>query len=241
MKRRKFIQTSLVGLPLVTLAGTSQADFEKRQVTVDVINSGIGGNNSIDLLERIDKDCLSHQPSLTILMVGTNDMNSKKYVPVNDFEKNLRSIVDRILKIKSQLVVMNLLPVYEPYLLTRHKAEFYQPEGHSGRLAQMNDLIERLAKEYTASFLNIHHLFKQIGNVGLDPSSLIKNEANSNVTDGLHPTADGYRVIAVALYEKIIDSKLPVEKIVCFGDSITRGDGVPEGQNYPAYLERLLN
>jgi lysophospholipase L1-like esterase len=108
MKRRKFIQTSLVGLPLVTLASTSQAGTETGHVTEDVINSGIGGNNSIDLLERIDKDCLSHQPALTILMVGTNDMNSKKYVPIKDFEKNLRSIIDKILKIKSQLLLMNL-------------------------------------------------------------------------------------------------------------------------------------
>lgn len=240
MIRRKFIQASLAGWPLLTLAKTPHGLVEKLPVARDVINAGIGGNNSIDLLQRIDADCLRHHPDLTILMVGTNDMNSKKHIPVGDFEKNFRTIVGKIIKIKSKLLLMNLLPVYEPYLMTRHDPQFYQPEGHSGRLAGMNALIAGIAKEYKASFLDLHHLFKQVGNIGLEPSSLIKNEANSNTTDGLHPTPDGYRVIAVAVYEKIIATKLPTSKIVCFGDSITRGDGVADGQNYPAFLKKLL-
>ena len=51
---------------------------------------------------------------------------------------------------------------------------------------------------------------------------------------------DGYRAIGIAVYERIIDNKLPHERVVCFGDSITKGDGSIDNKSYPAYLKKLL-
>jgi len=90
-------------------------------------------------------------------------------------------------------------------------------------------------------FLDLHRIFQTIGNIGPDKSSLIKNEANSNTTDGLHPTPDDYRVISLAVYNCIIQHRLPRKNIVCFGDSITFGDGIDQGSNYPSYLKKLLS
>jgi lysophospholipase L1-like esterase len=33
---------------------------------------------------------------------------------------------------------------------------------------------------------------------------------------------------------------LPQTRIVCFGDSITKGDGSNDGESYPGYLNKLL-
>ena len=206
-----------------------------------VINAGIGGNNTKDLLERIDKDCLAYKPDLTILMVGTNDMNSMKYIPIDQYEKNLRKIIDLILKSKSQVLLMNILPNYEPYLLTRHPRKFYGEEGPSGRMAQVNKVIKKVALEKKVYFLNMHHIFNKVGNIGLDKSSLIQNQANSNNTDGLHPTPEGYRVMGIVVYEYIMNKKLPHQKVVCFGDSITYGDGSIDKESYPAHLKKLLS
>jgi lysophospholipase L1-like esterase len=239
MNRRDFIESSLL-----TFSSLSSLDFTRKKKSMtetQVINAGVGGNNTADLLERIEKDCLSHQPDLTILMAGTNDMNSKKFIPLPQYDKNMRSMVQSILKIKSHIVLMNLLPVYEPYLFTRHSPDFYQPEGHEGRLLAMNATITKMADDFRLSFLDIHFLFKKIGNVGLDKLSLIKNEANSNTTDGLHPTAEGYRVMGLAIYDHIISNRLSHSKIVCFGDSITFGDGSIDAQSYPAYLNKLFH
>jgi lysophospholipase L1-like esterase len=167
-------------------------------------------------------------------------MNSKKYIPINTYEKNMQKIVNVIKKIKSRIMLINLLPAYEPYLFTRHKKEFYEPEGYQGRLLQMNQRIKEIAKRNNLDFLDLHHIFSTIGNIGMQTSSLIKNEANSKTTDGLHPTADGYRVIALAIYDQIRYKHLPSKKIVCFGDSITLGDGIEGGENYPSYLRKLL-
>lgn len=240
MKRRNFVSYGL-SIPLLPVFFENATADTFGFAPTSIVNSGVGGNNTVEILERIDKDCLSHQPDLTVLMAGTNDMNSRKFIPLDSYEKNMRTIIASILKIKSKIVLMNLLPVYEPYLMTRHSPEFYKPEGHKGRLMQMNSLIEKLAKAYDLYFLDIHHVFDTIGSVGLDAASLIRNEANSNATDGVHPTSEGYRIMGLAVYQHIINHKLPRAKIVCLGDSITKGDGNIDGQNYPAYLKKLFS
>lgn len=239
MQRRNFIQTSL-GLAALTSATTITHAQVRANREISVVNAGIGGNNSVDLLARMEKDCLAHHPELTVLMVGTNDMNSRKYVPIGDFGKNLRTIIEAILKSRSKILLMNLLPVYEPYLLTRHDPQFYQPEGHSGRLKEMNALIRKTANKYKLSFLDLHSVFEKAGNIGPDKTSWIQNEANSNKTDGLHPTPEGYRVMGVLVGQHIISNNLLADRIVCFGDSITRGDGSIDKNSYPAWLRKML-
>ncbi|HEX2949579.1 MAG TPA: GDSL-type esterase/lipase family protein, partial [Armatimonadota bacterium] len=39
----------------------------------EVLNAGVGGNNTRMLLERLDADVLAQHPDLVVLMVGTND------------------------------------------------------------------------------------------------------------------------------------------------------------------------
>jgi lysophospholipase L1-like esterase len=77
------------------------------------------------------------------------------------------------------------------------------------------------------------------------PPSLLRNVANSGVPDGVHPTGDGYRVLASAIAQAILAGGLPHRRIACLGDSITNGQHVPgagtaEGETYPAWLARIL-
>jgi lysophospholipase L1-like esterase len=202
-----------------------------------IINAGIGGNTTKDLLERAEKDCYTHKAGLTILMAGTNDMNSVKYIPLQQYERNMRELMKGILKSKSKLIVMTILPCHEPDLLTRHPATFYEPEGISGRRKQVNEVIKKLSAEYKVGLIDLEHRYNAIGKISDDKDSLLKNMANSNKRDGIHPTANGYRFIALAVYDYIINHKIPYQRTVCFGDSITRGDATG---NYPDYLKALL-
>ncbi len=238
MLRRVFLKAGLA--PLVPFTLLAQTTTTKSTVPPILINAGTGGNNTFDLLTRLDQDCLVHQPELVLLTVGTNDMNSQKHVPLPQFKKNLIELVQGIKRINSQVGLMTLLPVHEPYLMTRHPPAFYQPEGFPVRIAKMNDTIRDVARQHSLLFMDMHHIFTQIGQVGEAPESLIQNEANSQKKDGVHPTPEGYRTMAVAVYQALTNSSASYRRIVCFGDSITRGDGQPEGKNYPAYLKKLL-
>lgn len=205
-----------------------------------LINAGIGGNNTIEMLARIDKDCLVYRPELTILMAGTNDMNSVKHVPLAQYEENMNQMAQQIIGNGSKLLIMTILPLYEPYLLTRHPAAFYLPEGVPTRREQVNEAIKRVAQKNNVHLLDIGQRFAAIGKVGLDKDSLIQNEANANKTDGIHPTPNGYRFIALSVYDYITDHNLPTDNIVCFGDSITKGDGTTTKNSYPGFLYQLL-
>lgn len=232
MHRRVFLSTSF----MATLAMTLRASYNDPLV----INAGVGGNNTADLLKRIDKDCLAHKPALTVLMAGTNDMNSRKYIPLEQFRKNMATLIEKIQASKSKVLLMTILPFYEPYLLTRHDPAHYGTDGPAKRRAAVNETIKSLAAEYKTELLDLGTLFEKVGKVGLDKDSLIQNEANSQKTDGIHPTPNGYRFIGLAVYEHILLQKLPQSRIVCFGDSITNGDGSITKESYPAYLNKLL-
>lgn len=150
MHRRNFLKMSLAtsfifpGLHLFA---------QKRESKESVVtNSGVGGNTTADMLARINRDCLVHQPDLTVFMAGTNDMNSKKYIPLPQYEKNMRSIIGKILDADSHIILMPILPAYEPYLYTRHDKSFYEPEGYVGRKNEVNKLIRNLASEYQLTF-----------------------------------------------------------------------------------------
>ena len=51
------------------------------------------------------------------------------------------------------------------------------------------------------------------------------------------------RLIALLLlrFMMLFQQTIFRENIVCFGDSITLGDGITNGQNYPSYLKKLLS
>ncbi len=245
VNRRQLIKAIGAGAALITLSPNVFASEKmpcesEDEANVNIINSGIGGNNTTEMLARIEKDCLAHKPKLTILMAGTNDMNSVKHVPLAQYEENMHQLARLIIKSGSKLLIMTILPLYEPYLLTRHPASFYQPEGVAARRSQVNEVIKKVAKTHRAHLLDIGMRFEAIGKVGLDKDSLIQNEANTNKTDGIHPTANGYRFIGLSVYDHITANKLPTERIVCFGESITKGDGSNNNNSYPGFLYKLL-
>lgn len=206
-----------------------------------VINAGIGGNNTQDLLDRIQKDCLAHKPDITMLMVGTNDMNTRKHIPLPQYTANLDNLSQQIRKSGSALILMTILPVYEPYLFTRHDRAFYGTEGHAARKEKVNAAIRQVALKHQAPLIDLHHVYEAIGHVGMDASSWLQNEKNSGNTDGVHPTPDGYRAIALVVHGQLQNEDLRGKTIVCFGDSITCGDCSTDGNSYPAYLNQLLS
>jgi lysophospholipase L1-like esterase len=157
MNRRKAIKGSLAVLSLALLVKSDfvyalDPQFSGGSLDPVVINAGIGGNNTTDLLNRVDQDCLAKQPELTVLMVGTNDMNSVKYLPIAQYENNLSTLVKKIKSSGSKVLLMTILPMYADHLLTRHPASFYEPEGVQGRRKQVNDVIQKIADQQRTEF-----------------------------------------------------------------------------------------
>lgn len=242
MDRKKFLFSTISTVAGFSFPGLLCAFGDKTVIEdVSVFNSGVSGNNTNNLIARLQPDCLSHNPTLTILMIGTNDMNNGKYVPLEKYHQNLGKLVELITSSGSKVLLLTILPFYEPYLLTRHPASFFEPQGPCGRRTELNQVIKTVAKKYNTSFFDAGILFEKVGKIGTDKDCLIRNEANSGKTDGVHPTPNGYRFLALSVSQFIQYNQLPASRIVCFGDSITRGDGSVDHESYPAYLKKLLS
>ncbi|MHA7943866.1 SGNH/GDSL hydrolase family protein [Formosa sp. 3Alg 14/1] len=207
---------------------------------IKVLNAGVGGNNTNDLLKRVDKDVISKKPDVVIMMVGTNDMlNSKKMIDYNTYTANLDTLIKKIKSNGSELVIMSPIPADSTYLLARHDRTMFK-EAPNQKIDKVGRIVKNLALENEVYVYDLNAEFKALNLPQHNQDLMIKNEKNSGKKDGVHPTALGYRFIAQNVYNYLKDHQLleDNQSIICFGDSITRGGG--QGANYPSYLEGLI-
>lgn len=213
----------------------------------EVINRGVAGNNSSDLLQRVRKDALAEDPDLVVIMVGTNDMlNSKKLISYQEYENNYQSIIDILKTSDTEILLMSSPPVDTAYVLKRHNRKAFHEDLNS-KIFNAGRIVEKLANRNKLHFIDLHATFERLGSPNRDSCSLIINKTNYGVEDGVHPTRDGYKLIADTIFTYLKQKKLLTRKmkIICFGDSMTygsymKGEGTVEGDPYPAQLKSLL-
>ncbi|HWL52137.1 MAG TPA: GDSL-type esterase/lipase family protein [Chthoniobacteraceae bacterium] len=213
-----------------------------------VVNAGIGGNNSSDLLKRLEADVLSHKPALVIIGVGTNDaINSRKSVPLPAFKAHLARLTGAIRAAGAEVLLLTPPPCHDPYVLQRHPASFFGEVPPSERVKLYRDAVVAFGREAGVPVVDLHALFQKAGSVGELAGSWIRNPRNSRSADGVHPTATGYRKMADAIAPEVRRLQLaPGAVVVCFGDSITfgtgmKGAGTATGETYPARLLETLS
>jgi lysophospholipase L1-like esterase len=241
----KTLLTALLTLALTTSVHAAEAKA-KAKAKVEVINTGKGGNNTRHLLKRVDSVLAESKPDVVVLMVGTNDaLNSRAMVPVDEYQNNLLTLIEKFRAAGAQPILMTILPCHVPYLIERHGEEAFAKESPEQRIAAINTVIHDFAAAEKIPLIDIHHIYTAIGEPGESETSLLRNEANARTRDGVHPTRDGYRIIATAVFQKIQSLENSPSRILCFGDSITfgagmEGAGTATGDSYPGMLARLL-
>ncbi len=195
---------------------------------------------------QLDEDVLSKKPELVLLMIGTNDMlNDNNILTYEAYEANYQQLITRI-KPHAKLVLMTIAPINDAYILERVKPSVYGNISPQAKVDGANDIVRKLAAKNDCRLIDINHILKACGGSGTEPDSLFMNVANADINDGVHPTANGYKVIGTAVYQAISITESAVTRIVCFGDSITygykmEGQGTVEGDPYPAVLNRMFN
>ena len=210
-----------------------------------VINAGIGGNTTTEMLARVQGDVLDHRPDLVILMAGTNDCcNSAKLADPAVTAANYAALADAILP-SARLVLVTPPANFQPYLDTRHPREAYAGLPAVERMRQARAALLALAGQRGLPLVDLFAITAGAGLIGEDPRSWMVNPVNGGKTDGVHPTSDGYRGIAAAIAAVVLLQQPRPQRIVCLGDSITFGQCVPgqgtaDGETYPGWLAKIL-
>lgn len=248
MKKQLRIYICFFLIPLLHFYSCKAQNSNDNITSVTIANKGIGGNNTNDLLKRIDTDVVKLNPDLVILMVGTNDLlNSKKMISFEKYETNLNQIVKKIKDNKSQILLMSPPPVDSIYLFQRHDKNVYtQPPNV--KMDSARQIIKRTANKHTLLFIDLFQAFKNKNIPDHNQDNYIRNIKNSSKNDGVHPTPLGYQFITDQITHYLKEKGLLYKytNIVCFGDSITFGSGLKKGgtvfgENYPSYLYKILN
>ena len=147
------------------------------EANVEMINSGISGDTSMDGLARLDWAVLSYEPDLVTINFGINDCVLD--LGLEEFEMNFVEMVRRIRAgPNSEILLLSSQPLETPPY-DRMVLDYYQA-------------VERVAKEMDVGFVDVYGAWMQRVNAGTPLSSLI--------LPGLdHPNEAGYRIIAEEL------------------------------------------
>lgn len=242
LNRLKLITKFILSLVLSVFWITGQA-----QIGVQVLNKGIGGNTTVDLLGRLDRDVISEQPDLVLLMVGTNDLlNSRKMLSFVEYRKNIIQIIEKLKKSNVELVLMSPPPVDSVYLFQRHdRGKFITPPDE--KLEAARDMLEKMSSEYGCHFIDVFSYFRGNGIPEHNKDDIIRNEHNSDSADGVHLTKKGNQLLGSFIFKNLLEYGQLIRgiRIICFGDSLTfgasmKGKGTSTGDTYPAVLKRAL-
>jgi lysophospholipase L1-like esterase len=154
-------------------------------------NRGISGNRTEHLVQRLQADFVDHQPDLVIMMIGVNDVwhHYSHNIETTDevFEANLRHVLSEIkTKTPAKLIMI------EPYLLPAADKEHMLPELHA------KIRIERkLAREFADSYIPLDGIFA---------AACVGESYTKYSPDGVHPNADGARLIA----KQVVSAAIPL-------------------------------
>ncbi len=150
-----------------------------QKARIELINSGVSGDTTLDGLDRLDHAVLSYKPNLVTINFGINDCVMA--LELNEFEGNLVQMVKQIRSYTgSEILLLSSQPLqtspYDKLIL-----DYYNSIKHAA--AQMN-----------VGFVDIYAIWLSKINQGMSIDSLI--------LPGLdHPSEAGYKIMAEALME----------------------------------------
>jgi lysophospholipase L1-like esterase len=98
--------------------GNDYVSVLSRSIGTPILNAGVRGNTTADVLARLDRDVLSKNPRLVILLIGGNDF--LQGVPSATSFSNIRTIIDRIHASGSAVLLVGI----RSFLFADYDAQF---------------------------------------------------------------------------------------------------------------------
>ncbi|MBI4977184.1 MAG: hypothetical protein HZC28_06855 [Spirochaetes bacterium] len=69
------------------------------------INSGRGGDTTVDLLSRFDRDCAAYKPDFVFITIGGNDANPDRKLSADAYRKNLVLIIQKLKAMNTSVIL----------------------------------------------------------------------------------------------------------------------------------------
>jgi lysophospholipase L1-like esterase len=157
-----------------------------------VINKGISGHRTVELLERWDVDTIQMKPDFLSILIGINEVWHKYLhnhpMTLDVFETTYRTLLTAV---KTKLPDTKILLI-EPFVFSfGHYDPIWQPDVDAEK-----KIVRQLASEFADYFLPMDDILHQKAKTIPDNAILI---------DGVHPTDLGHEIISFAIMDVIHD------------------------------------
>jgi acyl-CoA thioesterase-1 len=166
------------------------------QQGIEVINAGISGNKSTDMIARFKTDILDKKPDLLTISVGVNDVwhgfydnhplgDGPRGVSLEDYRKNVDSMIRSAQSSAIRVVILSGTMIHEdPKDPMNIKAERY------------NAALRDLARQYHLPFVDYQKVFRAVIATYREDSG---GRDNFLTVDGVHMNAEGNKIMAHTL------------------------------------------
>lgn len=185
--------------PDQTFSAIVERALKAKGVDVHVVNLGVGGERTDQALERLDA-VVGPKPRVVTVMYGTNDSYVDPGKPgprlsLEDFRKNLRTIVERL-----------LLQGIEPVLMTAPREAKNAPRNGLGedrnvRLAPFMVACREVARECRVPLVDHFERWSVAEEKG--------QSLEAWTTDGYHPNPTGHQDLASAMTPVLLEALRP--------------------------------
>jgi len=147
------------------------------------INRGIGGQTTPQMLVRFREDVIDLQPRVVVILAGTNDIaGNTGPMSLDEIEANYTSLAELAAAHQIRIVFSSVLPVHN---YTPESQEMFAQRSPEKILA-LNRWLKHYCDERDLIYLDYFSAM-------VDDKGFLKKEL---ATDGLHPNALGYKVMA---------------------------------------------
>lgn len=156
----------------------------------DVVNRGISGQITSQMLARFQQDVIALKPAAVLVLAGTNDI--ARGVALSTIQSNLTSMADLADLHKIKLILATVLPVSDYHKGVNPRFEMTRTRPPAV-INELNAWIRAFCEKRGYVLVNYHDAMKNHeGQLQADLAD-----------DGLHPNAKGYRVMAPLALEGI--------------------------------------
>jgi lysophospholipase L1-like esterase len=166
----------------------------------DFVNRGISGQITGEMLGRMQADVIANRPAAMLILAGTNDI--ARGVSVETIQNNMKMIADLAEKNAIKVIVASILPTSDHHMATNPRFEMTKGRPLAV-IRELNAYFSSMCQKRGFTYLNYYDAM-------VDSTGQLKAEL---ANDGLHPNADGYRVMA-PLAQAAIEKTLGAPRII---------------------------
>ncbi len=162
------------------------------ELKIEILNRGVSGDRTTELLERWSRDCLGLQAEYLSIMVGCNDVwrtrtqwQGQRGIPLDEYTDNYRALLNQARDAGFKKIVLMSPTTIDDDL----------ESDLNLMLVEYSKTVKNLAQEYKAIYVPAGEAFRQ----AVRGAPEIKW-----TTDGCHPTVAGHGVLASVWLETVL-------------------------------------